>query len=490
MSDVYQELLKALSEEDVSAVSICADDLYEALPKKDHLSDNVVMVAYGGGKDSAYATAFVRALQLEIKERFSGDTFSLRIAIMRHPGMPYSVMGNIHRTLDSLGTLTDPLVETLLIERNRFKKFDRDAPMPYDLVEQTKIDMLMSGHRTYGDGRTTFCTACNFNVGRTFGLAASYGAGVDLIITGDSPSEQKEYAKWVSSLARAAGQDMSAAQSKKGFNRFLTTMDNLSAQYFSEIHGSSHQRRLEERRLKVSVPDSLRFFSIYEHTNYASGDHWDLLQFLGFEFDELAFNFTESDCANPLLMAHLRGLRTENVYGTSYAEGIGQYVTFATSLMRKKEFPEFLVEEIVGRYSTPEGINRMRELASGYAEEIYGLNEEQLICMVFSPFAGQGEHLSAYLNKFQPELEEHEEFIKAALSGKGDLDQQLVDSLESASGLSFNNLKSLYQGPLWRPARPGGQSLNEIIMSTDANVSNIDQMLGSGETITDRVAGR
>ena len=457
MSDVYQELLKALSEEDVSAVSICADDLYEALPKKDHLSDNVVMVAYGGGKDSAYATAFVRALQLEIKERFSEDTFSLRIAIMRHPGMPYSVMGNIHRTLDSLGTLTDPLVETLLIERNRFKKFDRDAPMPYDLVEQTKIDMLMSGHRTYGDGRTTFCTACNFNVGRTFGLAASYGAGVDLIITGDSPSEQKEYAKWVSSLARAAGQDMSAAQSKKGFNRFLTTMDNLSAQYFSEIHGSSHQRRLEERR---------------------------------FEFDELAFNFTESDCANPLLMAHLRGLRTENVYGTSYAEGIGQYVTFATSLMRKKEFPEFLVEEIVGRYSTPEGINRMRELASGYAEEIYGLNEEQLICMVFSPFAGQGEHLSAYLNKFQPELEEHEEFIKAALSGKGDLDQQLVDSLESASGLSFNNLKSLYQGPLWRPARPGGQSLNEIIMSTDANVSNIDQMLGSGETITDRVAGR
>ena len=242
--------------------------------------------------------------------------------------------------------------------------------------------------------------------------------------------------------------------------------------------------------MKVSVPDSLRFFSIYEHTNYASGDHWDLLQFLGFEFDELAFNFTESDCANPLLMAHLRGLRTENVYGTSYAEGIGQYVTFATSLMRKKEFPEFLVEEIVGRYSTPEGINRMRELASGYAEEIYGLNEEQLICMVFSPFAGQGEHLSAYLNKFQPELEEHEEFIKAALSGKGDLDQQLVDSLESASGLSFNNLKSLYQGPLWRPARPGGQSLNEIIMSTDANVSNIDQMLGSGETITDRVAGR
>jgi hypothetical protein len=28
-----------------------------------------------------------------------------------------------------------------------------------------------------------------------------------------------------------------------------------------------------------------------------------------------AFSFTESDCANPTLMAHLRGLKCERLYG-------------------------------------------------------------------------------------------------------------------------------------------------------------------------------
>lgn len=43
---------------------------------------------------------------------------------------------------------------------------------------------------------------------------------------------------------------------------------------------------------------------------------WPLLtEFLGFRFDDLAFHFSESDCANPLLMAHMRGLQAQYVRG-------------------------------------------------------------------------------------------------------------------------------------------------------------------------------
>ncbi|HTZ44681.1 MAG TPA: hypothetical protein VMB79_12540 [Jatrophihabitans sp.] len=67
--------------------------------------------------------------------------------------------------------------------------------------------------RTFADGRHTFCNACNLSVVNSFGIAASYDAGADL-------------------AARRGCHD---------------------------------------------VPDRLRFFSICDDTEYASGDHMELL---------------------------------------------------------------------------------------------------------------------------------------------------------------------------------------------------------------------
>lgn len=55
MSALLNDLRKALPERDVPAVEDCATKLYNALPRKGELGRNTVMVAYGGGKDSAYA---------------------------------------------------------------------------------------------------------------------------------------------------------------------------------------------------------------------------------------------------------------------------------------------------------------------------------------------------------------------------------------------------------------------------------------------------
>jgi hypothetical protein len=68
-----------------------------------------------------------------------------------------------------------------------------------------------------------------------------------------------------------------------------------------------------------------------------------LTGFLGFRFDDLAFSFTESDCGNPALMAHLRGLKAERLFRRSYDEGMAEYIAFALDLMRRKDFPPQLV---------------------------------------------------------------------------------------------------------------------------------------------------
>lgn len=486
---MLDDLRAALPEEDVPAVEECATRLYNALPRQDELGRNTVMVAYGGGKDSAYAVAFVRAVHLALAERH-GETFRLRLVTMQHSGMPYPVMLNIDRTYRALGLYDDPNAELLLVAGDRVRPFARDLRVPHKLVEFNRIDLLMSGHRTYGDGRSTFCYACNLNVANSFGVAARYNGGVDLIITGDSPNEQRDYALWIRRLARGAGQK--PADSRKGFKGTLETLDGLAQAYFEEIHGSENVERVKERGVTSDISDHLAFFSIYNHTSYASGAHWSLLtDFLGFVFDEIAFNFTESDCANPALMAHLRGLRTEQVYKRSYREGIAQYVDFAIELMRRKDFPAHLIEQMRDRYRTDAGVESMREAATRYGEEAFGLDTTQLVCMVYSPFAAGAVNLHDYLAGEFPELLVDEDRIRALLAGTED--QALAARLERISGLSVTDLRALYNGPLWSPfAQMSTQSgLLPRVMVSDPHQETIRAKRNpEGEEVLDRVSGR
>lgn len=487
---VLNNLRGALPEQDVPAVEECATTLYDALPRPGEIRKNTVMVAYGGGKDSAYAVAFVRAVHLALAERH-GETFNLRVVTMRHGGMPYQVMLNIDRTYRALGLYGDPDVELLLVEGGRVVPFERDRGMPHRLIAFNRTDLLMSGHRSYGDGRATFCNACNLNVADSFGVAARHGDGVDLIITGDSPQEQRDYALWIRRLARGAG--LKPADGRKGFKGTLETLDGLAQAYFQEIHGTENPERVKERGVTSDIPTALRFFSVYDYTSYASGAHWKLLtDFLGFVFDEIAFNFTESDCTNPALMAHLRGLRTEHVYRRTYREGIAQYLDFALELMRKKHFPDHLVREMEDRYRTDDGVEAMREAATRYGEDAFGVDTAQLVCMVHSPFAGGAANLRHYLACEYAELLPEEERIRALLAGKEE-NAALAARLERVSGLSLTDLRALHDGPLWSPfAERGTQSgVLPLVMDSDPHKKIIRVRRDpEGEETLDRVGGR
>ncbi|SCK09843.1 hypothetical protein [Streptomyces sp. WMMB 322] len=487
---ILKNLREALPEQDVPAVEDCTTELYNALPRQDEVGQNTVMVAYGGGKDSAYAVAFVRAVHLTLAER-RGETFRLRVVTMRHGGMPYQVMLNIDRTYRALGLYDDPDVELLLVEGGQVVPFDRDRSMPHRLIAFNRTDMLMSGHRSYGDGRATFCNACNLNVASSFGVAARHGQGVDLIITGDSPQEQRDYALWIRQLARGAGQK--PADSKKGFRGTLETLDGLAQAYFQEIHGTENVDRVKERGVTSDIPTALQFFSVYDYTSYASGAHWRLLtDYLGFVFDEIAFNFTESDCANPALMAHLRGLRTEHVYKRTYQEGIAQYVDFALELMRRKHFPEHLVEEMEARYRTDVGVESMRAAATRYGDDAFGVDTTQLVSMVYSPFAGGAVNLRDYLEGEHPELLEDEDRIRALLAGK-EKAGALAARLERISGLSLTDLQALHDGPLWSPFAGSGSQTGvlPLVMDSDPHKKIISAKRNpEGEEVLDRVAGR
>jgi hypothetical protein len=481
-------LQAALPPANMAAARRCSVRLRAALPHQDQLERNLVLVAYGGGKDSSYTLAFVRTMQL-LMLREHGTTFRLRVATNRHAGMPRAVMENIDREYRALRLPADPDCELILIDGDEVSVFDVDSPQREAVVNRNRIDILMTGHRTFADGRPTFCNACNLSVVNAFGIAASHGAGADLIITGDSQQEQRQYTLWVGRLARRLNPGRTPTGT--GLGRLLSTVDGIAQGYFSDIHGPESTEAIAERRVSHDVPEQLRFFSIYDDTEYASGDHMELLTgFLGFEFDDIAFSFTESDCGNPALMVHLRGLKCERVYQRSYAEGMQEYVDFALGLMRSKDFPPELVEQMQARYAGPDATARMRSAAEDYARQTFGLTDEQMVCMVYSPFADKGAGLSRFLEQEHPTLAEHAEAIGALLAEQSEDAPQLAAELERISGLTLAQLRVLYRSSLRGPAGGAVDAIDAVLVGDPHKALITTRFSAHGPEAVEQISGR
>lgn len=489
----FASLREMLSREDLDGVVQCAVKIHDALPNRDRLEDNVVLVAYGGGKDSSYTLAFARAVQLLLVQVY-GATFSMRVVTNRHAGMPTAVMDNIQRAYQALDLFDDPQCHLFLVDGHEVHRFDVTLPQYEHVVRRNRTDILMTGHRTFADARPTFCNACNLSMVNSFGLAASIDGGADLIITGDSQREQRDYYLWVNRLANRFGVATNGTR-KAGFRGFLTAADTIAQAYFTDIHGADDAEARAERRVVTDVPEKLSFFSIYDYTAYSSGDHWKLLtEFLGFQFDDIAFSFTESDCGNPALMAHLRGLKAERLHQRSYSDGLSEYVTFALSLMRKKEFPDTLIDIMQERYGDDAAFDRMRKHMDEYAKDAYGLTEQHLICMVYSPFAGEGAGLETYLTREEPALADQIEVIRALL-GSEDRPEALaevVSALERISGLDLRQLRFLYRSPLRAPsAAADGSDLLGAILDGDPHKDVIrTQNAPNGPVVLEMLSGR
>ncbi|MFJ7095849.1 PqqD family protein [Streptomyces mirabilis] len=454
---LFTHLTGFLSDVELDGIKATGERLIEAAGGVDGLPDYKVMVAYGGGKDSTYVVAFVRAVQLHLAQNFD-RTFTMRVTNMRHAGVPLAVMENIDRVYRALGLLDDERAELLTVDHTLVRPFRVDLPLPERLIAINRLDVLMNGHRAAGDGRPTFCNSCNLAVADFYGRAAWFDGGVDAVMTGDSRREQLLYSAWIMRLAKASGVDVDECR-RMGFQGILTALRGIGDTYFRDLFGDNSEAEIAERQ--VSTGDRAlqpEFISIYDLVSYRVDDHWDLIvDFLGFQFDDLAFSFSESDCANPNLMAHLRGLRTQYVHKRTYDDGISEYLELAEELMRKKEMPQNLIELALSRYDSAEKMAHRRQLSADFARDAFGLSEDALVAMVFSPFTDRGERLQAFLDRCHPTMSAESDRLHAVLraDAAADADTEAVSWLEKVSELTIAQMRTLYGSLLEDFSNPG-----------------------------------
>lgn len=448
MRHVYQQVLQRLlsyfNRAERTALQLLIQRLIVAAGGIEQIGNYRVLVTFSGGKDSAYTVALLRAAQLSIAGR-SPATFKLRIANMRHAGMTSAVMGNIQRCYSALFLHDDPRVQLLVVDHQYVQAFEPDLPFTRAGREQNRSDVLLGGHLTAGDARTTFCNGCYLSMARFLGRAASWAEGVNAVVCGQSLKARRQYATWIMRLARSNGQSVSHWH-KLGLGHVLDTIDSIGRVYYRELYGEAPTPSDLVLR-PLGYPDKLKtptWLPVADLIAFRVEEHWGLLTgFMGFHFDELAFGFSESDCANPLLMAHMRGLKAQFVQGRDYAEGVAEYLDLAVAMMRLKQMPKRLIEQAIAAYDRAEKVQDRRELAADYAQEAFGLNETQLVCLLFAPFVDAGAQLESFLRCCHPGMLVASADLHKALSGQPAPDQ-VVQWLLDVSGLSLEGLQNLY----------------------------------------------
>jgi len=483
---VLQRLLSYINRAERTALQLLIQRLIVAAGGIEGIGDYRVLVAFSGGKDSAYVVALMRAAQLSIAAR-APATFKLRVANMRHAGMTSAVMGNIQRCYSALFLHDDPRVQLLMVDHPYIQNYEADLAFSSAGREQSRSDMLLAGHLTAGDARTTFCNACYLSLAQFLGRAASWGEGVDAVVSGGSLKEQKQYATWVLRLARAHGQSVSQWHTL-GLGHALKTIDSIGRVYYRELYGEESMPSDFVLR-PPDIPLAPVLLPVADLVGFKAEEHWRLLtDFLGFRFDDLAFGFSESDCANPLLMAHMRGLRAQFVQGRDYADGIAEYLELAAAMMRRKRMPAHLILRALAAYDQPDKIEQRRMLAAGYAQEAFGLSETQLISLLFAPFVDAGAGLEAFLRACHPGMLVALADLHRALSGHSAPDQ-VVQWLVDVSGLSLKGLQNLYARA--RIDYSDERSIIARVRASDpdkARVLTFDPC--TGETVAELISGR
>lgn len=404
--------------------------------------------------------------------------------------MTSAVMDNIERCYSALFVQDDPRVELLVVDHQYVQVFEPGLPFSSAGQEQSRSDMLLAGHLTAGDARTTFCNSCYLAMAEFLSRAACWGNGVDAVLSGDPLKEQKQYATWIMRLARRDGQP-AANWHTLTLSTALKTIERVGRAYYRELYAEQTQPAGFMAR-PFGYPNTLSvpaFLTVADLIGFKLEEHWALLtDFLGFRFDDLAFSFSESDCANPLLMAHMRGLKAQFVQGRDYADGIAEYLELAAAMMRRKRMPRPLIEQAMAAYDHPDKIEERRALAAGYAQEAFGLGEAQLVCLLSAPFVDAGAQLETFLRRCHPGMLVALADLHKALSGQAAPDQA-IQWLVDVSGLSLDGLQNLYAKQ--RVDFSDDSSIIARVRASDPDKGHVMTVdLQTGEAVSELISGR
>ncbi|WP_395607538.1 hypothetical protein [Pseudomonas sp. B22129] len=462
MNYVYQQVLQRLvgyfNRAERTALQLLIQRIVVAAGGMEQVGDYKILVAHGGGEVSSYTLAMLRAAQLTIAGR-APRTFQLRVATLRHTGMTQATLDMLHRGYGRLFFHDDPRVELLMVENNEVLPFNHQRPASAAGRETSQRNMLMVGHLASGDIRATLCNDTYLSLGDFFQRVTAWNGGVHAVVSGDSVRKQSQLLAWLKRTAQATGVELPTAK-LSSLNGLFARMCHWSDEIKQDLYGEHFAPKTD-----VS-PGSHRHLAYIGIADLLEGDDRAraslLTEFMVHAPDPLGFHLSQPDFAIVPLTAHLRGLQAECLRDLEYEAGVEELFMQAQTYLRHLQAPPTLLTQAVSR----EG----RALSANYAQQFFGLDEGQLICLLFSPFIHHGQRLEGYLRQCHPGMLVALPELHKVLQGKPAA-EMLQQWLNDASGLPLPLLQHLYhKRPLAhapfnsRRNRPGGRPMAAVEM--------------------------
>jgi hypothetical protein len=158
--------------------------------------------------------------------------------------------------------------------------------------------------------------------------------------------------------------------------------------------------------------------------------------------------------------------------------------------MRSKDFPAALIERMRSRYHGPEAMSRMRHAANDYALATFGLTEEQLVCMVYSPFAEKGTGLLEFLEREHPALADRIDAVHLLLADETRDDPAPAAALERMSGLELRQLRVLYRSSVRGPDGAGTDVIDAVLAGDPHKAVIRTRRAKHGPDTLEQISGR
>ncbi|NVZ23483.1 hypothetical protein [Pseudomonas costantinii] len=436
MNYVYQQVLQRLighfNRAERTALQLLIQRIVVAAGGMEQMGDFRILLAHGGGEVSSYTLALLRAAQLTIAGR-APKTFQLRVATLRHAGMTQGTLDTLHRGYSRLFFHDDPRVELLMVENEEVLPFNHQRPASTFGRETRQRNMLMVGHLTSGDICATLCNDTYLALGDFYQRVSTWNGGVHALVSGDSARKQSQLLAWLKKTVQAAGVVI-PADSSSSLNGLFARMDGWSDDFYRDLYGEHYVPKADASQ---GGHRHLAYIGIADLVaGIGRGCTPLLADFMAYTPDPLGFHFSHPAYAHPMLMAHLRGLQAECLREMAYEEGVEVFIQQAAKYLRRLQVPEEWVLQAISH----EG----RTQSASFAQQFFGLDESQLVCLLFSPFIHHGERLEGYLRQCHPGMLVALPELHKVLQGKPAA-EMLQQWVTDTSGLPLPLLQHLYR---------------------------------------------
>jgi hypothetical protein len=256
-------------------------------------------------------------------------------------------------------------------------------------------------------------------------------------------------------------------QPETGYEQLFTRLDELGSDCYREFY-SGHGQPVWRPAESFEACRRATFIDIHDMLVSNLEERWPLLtEFLKYQPDGVTTQVGDNEYVSLSICAHLRGLQACFVQGRTYEAGIGDYLQRLLVLMQRKQLSEHVCDQALQTYGNPATLLDQRELAAVEAQRNLGLNEAQLVCLLFAPFVENGASLERFLRQCHPGMLVALPELHRAMQGKP-APEQVLQWMVDVSGLPVSLIGTLYRMGPAASAEPGDTLLQAEVMATDA----------------------